>query len=141
MSGALSLTYLASAVGSAPCRSSPNGCLASWAWIDPIALCSCSAGEPELYLQRTSGKLDVALVGPALTAGHSYAMKIDGGTCYGTGQVCPAAALAGCTVASEVDGWLQIPIPVGPTSTFRFYDDDGGTGCDGPVKLTFVVAL
>jgi hypothetical protein len=130
-----------SPVGTAPCRDVPNGCQTNNAWLNPIALCSCSAGEPELYVQRVGTMINVALVGPQLAATHSYAMTINNGQCYGTGQVCPAAAVASCAVSSEVDGWIQIPMPSGPLTTFRFFDDDGGTGCTGAVKLTFVVAL
>ena len=130
----------ASQVGSAACQSTSNGCQGNMSWIDPIDLCSCSTGEPELYVRRFPMTFDVALVAPALAAAHSYAMTIDGGTCYGTGQVCPGSALAGCTVTSEVDGWLQLPMPAGPMATLRFFDDDG-TGCTSAVKYTFVVPL
>jgi len=128
-----------SPVGSAACQTTPNGCQANNAWIDQIDFCTCSVGQPELYIQPSSASADFALVAPRLSPGSSYAMTIDNGVCYGTGAVCPASALAGCAQTSEVDGWPGIMITPG-SHTYRFYNDDG-TGCVGAVLFTFVVVL
>jgi hypothetical protein len=130
-----------SPVGTAPCQNPGNNCSTNWAWINPIDLCQCSAGEPELYIQRVGTTLNVALVAAANVAGSTYAMNINGGQCYGTGQVCPQTALAGCTQSSEVDGWNQIPMPTTTNTTFRFYVDDGASGCSLAPRYTFVVQL
>jgi hypothetical protein len=118
--------------GTAGCA--PSGSCPAFPALNSVDLCSCTAGQPELYAIRAGTFAAIGLVAPEPSNGE-FSLNRDGGACLAGPAMCLADTCPGGTALWV---WDAVPIAVGGLNTIAIYD---GPSCMSPPAYTFSVVI
>lgn len=122
--------------GTTGCESAPDDQCTLFPELVGVDMCSCTAGQPEIYVENFGTVARIALIADPPAASYSLDANF-GGMCIGANVSCTHDGP--CFAGLPLYVWDNVPISAGQTNYFLFYDDDG-SGCTNQ-KYTLTINL